>query len=124
MRNWLFFGALNGLLALLAGAYGAHGLEATSGGRDMFNTGAAYHMWHALALLAIAWLSTRAQQISATLIRIAGWAFMIGIILFCGSLYTIGFLGYAPIPGTAPAGGISLMIGWVALIGAAYRIRE
>ena len=128
MNYWLFFGALNGLLALVAGAYGWHGLEATSGGRAMFKIGAEYHMWHALALLAIAWLSTHIKQTSqpsgALLVRIAGSAFVIGIVLFCGSLYTIGLLGYQPIPGTAPAGGISLMIGWGALIATAFRTNK
>ena len=124
MRYWLVFGALNGLLALLAGAYGWHGLEATSGGRAMFKIGATYHMWHALALFAIAWLSTRTTGSGAILVRIAGWAFLIGIVLFSGSLYLIGLLGHPLISGTAPAGGISLMIGWIALIAAAFRIRE
>jgi len=124
MQYWIFLGALNGLLALLAGAYGWHGLEATSGGRAMFKIGAEYHLWHALALFAIAWLSTRAKNSAALLVRIAGWAFLIGIVLFSGSLYLIGFLGYPPLPGTAPAGGIGLMIGWIALIAAAFRIRE
>ena len=124
MQYWIFFGALNGLLALLAGAYGWHGLEATSGGRAMFKIGAEYHLWHALVLFAIAWLSTCTKGTGAILVRIAGWAFLIGIVLFSGSLYLIGFLGYSPLPGTAPAGGISLTIGWIALIAVAFRIRE
>lgn len=123
MQLWLFFGSLNALLAIIAGAYGWHGLEATSAGRDMFKIGVDYHMWHALALFIIAWLETCTEHVSAKLVRLAGWAFVVGIVLFCGSLYTIGFLGYQPLPGTAPTGGISLMIGWAALIAIAVRAR-
>jgi len=124
MNIWIFCGALNSLLALLAGAYGWHGLEATSGGRTMFKIGAEYHMWHALALFVIAWLSTCVPDAAQPWVRIAGWAFLLGIVLFSGSLYAIGWLGYPPIPGTAPAGGISLAVGWVALIIAAWRMRK
>ncbi len=66
MRLWLFLAALNGLLAVAAGAYGAHWLEVTdSAHRDLFNTGMQYHMWHALALLAVAWLASRPEAAGA-----------------------------------------------------------
>ncbi|MEL0106737.1 MAG: DUF423 domain-containing protein [Rhodospirillales bacterium] len=123
MRIWLFLGSLNAFIALLAGAYGWHSLEATSAGRTMFRIAVEYHMWHALALLAVAWLSSITNGTGTKLVRIAGWAFLAGIVLFCGSLYTIGLIGYQPLPGTAPAGGISLMIGWAALITLAVRKR-
>jgi uncharacterized membrane protein YgdD (TMEM256/DUF423 family) len=122
MKYWLFLGAFNGLLAVAAGAYGWHGLEATSGGREMFKMGVDYHLGHALVLFVIAWLSTCTQGVAAILVRIAGGAFIAGIILFCGALYTIGLFGYQPIPGTAPAGGFSLMMGWGALMIVAIKL--
>ncbi|MFQ5619205.1 MAG: DUF423 domain-containing protein [Rhodospirillales bacterium] len=120
MRLWLFLAALNGLLAMVAGAYGAHALEVTDTGfRDIFMTAVQYHMWHALALLAVACLASRPDAPGAPALRVAGWAFTIGIALFSGSLYARGVTGSVLVPGMAPAGGISLLLGWAALIWAA-----
>ncbi len=120
MRLWLFLAAVNGLLAVTAGAYGAHWLEVTDQAhRDLFNTGLQYHMWHALALLAVAWLASRPEAAGAKAVRVAGWAFTAGIVLFSGSLYALGLTGSVPVPGAAPAGGLSFFVGWAALIWAA-----
>ena len=117
MRLWLFLAALNGLLAVAAGAYGSHGLAAAeSAHRDVFMTGVQYHMWHALALFAVAWLAQRPEAPGATAVRVAGWAFTAGIVLFSGTLYALGLTGSVPVPGAAPAGGLSLFLGWSALI--------
>jgi uncharacterized membrane protein YgdD (TMEM256/DUF423 family) len=120
MQLWLFLAALNGLLAVAAGAYGSHGLAVTeSAHRDVFMTAVQYHMWHALALFAVAWLAQRPEAPGATAVRVAGWAFTAGIVLFSGSLYALGLTGSVPVPGAAPAGGISFFLGWAALIRAA-----
>lgn len=118
MRLWLFLGALNALLAVIAGAYGWHWLTVSDTGiRDIFAVGVQYHMWHALALLAVAWLADRGgRRLQA---HIAGTAFIVGIILFSGTLYVLGLTGEVPITGAAPVGGVSLMIGWAAVIWAA-----
>ncbi len=120
MRLWLFLAALNGLLAAAAGAYGSHALVFTESAlRDIFMTAVQYHMWHALALLAVAWLASRPEAPGATAVRVAGWAFTAGIVLFSGSLYALGVTGSVPVPGAAPAGGLSFFVGWAALIWAA-----
>ena len=117
MRLWLFLAALNGLLAVAAGAYGSHGLAVTeSAHRDVFMTAVQYHMWHALALFAVAWLAQRPEAPGATAVRVAGWAFTAGIVLFSGTLYALGLTGSVPVPGAAPAGGLSFFVGWAALI--------
>lgn len=73
MRLWLFVAGLNGLLAVMAGAYGSHNLEAAdSGSRDVFMVAVQYHMWHALALLAVAWLAERRQGRGAVAPSVAG----------------------------------------------------
>jgi len=124
MRLWLFLGALNGFLAVVAGAYGWHGLEVTDTGfRDIFLTGVQYQMWHALALLAVAWLASRPAAPGATAVHVAGWAFTIGIVLFSGSLYALGLTGSVLVHGAAPAGGVSLFVGWAALMWAAVARR-
>ena len=120
MHLWLFLAALNGLLAVTAGAYGSHALVVTdSGFRDIFMKAVQYHMWHALALLAVAWLASRPEAPGATAVRVAGWAFTAGIVLFSGTLYALGLTGSVPVPGAAPAGGLSFFVGWAALIWAA-----
>ncbi len=120
MRLWLFLAALNGLLAAAAGAYGSHTLVAADQAqRDIFNTAVRYQMWHALALLAVAWLASRPEATGAKAVGVAGWAFTAGIVLFSGSLYARGLTGSVPVPGAAPAGGLSFFVGWAALIWAA-----
>lgn len=111
MGLWLFLAGLNGLIAVIAGAYGWHAL----GGDEIFAMGARYHMYHALALIAVAWLaSTRAGR-GAWPVHTAGAAFVLGIVLFCGSLYALSLLGTVPLEGAAPAGGAAFMVGWLML---------
>ena len=121
MRLWLFIAGLNGFLAVMAGAYGWHWLEvADSGRRDVFMLAVQYHMWHALALLAVAFLAGREEGGGAAP-RVAGGAFTAGIVLFSGSLYALGLGGSVPVPGAAPLGGALLLIGWAALMAAALK---
>lgn len=121
MKFWLFLGAVNGLVAVAAGAYGWHSLAADDGGRAIFAMGVDYQMWHALALIAVAWLASGNGGLPAT---IAGWAFTIGIVLFSGTLYAFGVTGSIPLGGAAPAGGVLLMAGWAALAWIALRQRH
>jgi uncharacterized membrane protein YgdD (TMEM256/DUF423 family) len=122
MGVWLFLGGLNALLAVAAGAYGWHRL----GGDAIFTMGSDYHMYHALALLAVAWLaSTRSGRVALT-VHLAGTAFMLGIILFSGTLYAFALTGVVPLAGAAPMGGALLMIGWliIAALGLTAAVRR
>lgn len=121
MKLWLLLGALNGLLAVGFGAFGAHGLKARATAVDLaaFETGAQYHMSHALALLAVAWVASNAPSPLATT---AGWAFTVGILLFSGSLYFLGVTGSRALVLVTPIGGTAFMIGWFCLAIAAYRM--
>lgn len=122
-RNpWLLAAAISGLIAVVAGAWGWHGLKADAGAREVYTTGVHYHMWHTLALLAVAWLAESRQGTAAgKWAQRAGVAFIAGIVLFAGSLYFYGLFGDVPLPGLAPAGGVALMAGWVCLGVAAIR---
>lgn len=117
LRNpWLLAAAISGLVAVVAGAYGWHGLNADDGARAMFNTGVQYQMWHTLALLAVAWLAeSRRGTAAGTWAQRAGVCFVAGILVFSGSMYFYGFFGGVPLPGVTPAGGLALMAGWVCL---------
>lgn len=112
-RPWLVLATLNGMIAVAAGAFGWHSLDVADGEmRDVFLTGVDYQMWHALALLGIAWLANRKPYSKS--VRVAGAAFVVGIILFSGSLYVTAITGAVPVPGAAPIGAFFLIGGWVA----------
>jgi uncharacterized membrane protein YgdD (TMEM256/DUF423 family) len=117
-KAWVSLGALNGLIADAAGAYAAHWLKAADPVlANAFQTGVDYQIWHALALLAVAWLAERTESAGRKpwLARLAGLAFVLGIALFSGTLYVFGASGKVWMSGAAPAGGALLMAGWVLL---------
>ncbi len=121
MRIWIILGALNGLTAVIAGGYGYHSLEADSGTREFFAMGVQYQMWHALALLAVAWTASNNTGGVRKVVNIAGLAFTGGIVMFSGTLYTLAITGDVLVPGLAPTGGVLLMVGWCALIAAGIK---
>ena len=112
---WLILGAINGAIAVLAGAYGAHII-----GGDQLNPtlitmqkAVRYQMYHAFALVIVAILSNYIEQ---KMLNISGWLFLLGIILFSGSLYIIVFTGWQPIEFLAPFGGFAFTFGWLGLV--------
>ena len=117
-RMLLVLAGIFGLLAVIAGTFGAHGLEGrvTPHQLDIFDTGQRYHMYHALALLACAALS--AHRPSRPLAA-AGACFAGGIVLFSGSLYLLSLTGIDGLGMIAPIGGTLFIIGWVLLLVAA-----
>jgi uncharacterized membrane protein YgdD (TMEM256/DUF423 family) len=109
-RGWLATAAVNGLLAVAAGAFGAHGLAALPERYlSAFKTGAAYQMYHALALLAVALLPA-SRATSA-----AGWGFLLGVVVFSGSLYVLALTGVGVWGAITPIGGVLLLVGWAGL---------
>lgn len=130
-RQFFRIGALSAGLAVAAGAFGAHALRARIEPRllEVFETGARYQMYHALALLAVAWLLDRVadpQQPDSRAARaatIAGWAFIAGTVLFSGSLYAMAFTGIRVLGAITPLGGVAFLTGWASLALAASRAR-
>jgi len=119
-RAFFALGALSGLLAVGAGAFGAHALRERLS-PDMlavFETGARYQMYHALALLAAAWAVGRWPG-GATLA--AGWLFVAGTVVFCGSLYLLALTGHRWLGAITPLGGLAFLAGWAALAWAVLR---
>jgi len=112
----LFFaaGALMGALGVAFGAFGAHGLRArvTPDLLRIWETGAHYHLIHALALIAAAWAI---QRFPGALSVAAGWCFLFGILIFSGSLYTLAFTGIRWLGAITPIGGVLFIVGWVLL---------
>lgn len=119
-RIWIVFAAINGAMAVGTGAYASHALAAQPQAQEWFRIAGQYQMAHALALVLLVALNGR---IGGAVLRVAGWLFVAGILLFCGTLYALGTVGPLPVPMTAPAGGWSFMLGWLALAVAALRAR-
>jgi uncharacterized membrane protein YgdD (TMEM256/DUF423 family) len=118
----LFFtiGSLSAFLAVAAGAFGAHALK-TRLSSDLLNTfeiGVRYHFYHALALFAVAWACTRWPG-SAT--NAAGWLFVIGTIIFSGSLYALALSGVRWLGAITPFGGLAFLAGWLCLAWGVWR---
>jgi len=119
---WLVVASISGLLAVGAGTYGAHGLTTEDSFQDAFKAGGQYHMWHSLALLAVAlFTEQRRNTRAAKWGHLAGGLFLAGIVLFSGTMYSLGISGELLVPGAAPVGGVALMAGWAALAFAATR---
>ena len=118
-RTFLAIGALMGLLAVAGGAFAAHALEARLAPERLaiFETAARYQMYHALALLAVA-LASNALSDATGLLHAAGWAFVAGTFVFCGSLYLLALGGPRWLGAITPLGGLAFLAGW-ALLGAA-----
>jgi uncharacterized membrane protein YgdD (TMEM256/DUF423 family) len=117
----LILAGFAGLTAVAAGAFGAHALRAslTPDLLAIYQTGALYHLVHAVALLGTAVLS-RTESL-APLALAAGIAFLLGILIFSGSLYMLAITGMRWLGAITPLGGVSFMAGWAILIWAGFR---
>jgi len=118
-RTFFSLGALLAALGVAAGAFGAHGLKARLSPEMLavFETGVRYHLIHALALLAVAWAATRWES---RVIPAAGWLFVVGIVLFSGSLYVLTLTGIRGLGAITPFGGVALIVGWLLLAWGAW----
>jgi uncharacterized membrane protein YgdD (TMEM256/DUF423 family) len=113
-RLFVTVAALSGLIAVAAGAFGAHALRERLSPEYLavFETAARYQMYHALALIAAAWASTRWP---GPVIQWSGWLFIIGTVLFSGSLYALALSGARWLGAITPLGGLAFMAGWLCL---------
>jgi uncharacterized membrane protein YgdD (TMEM256/DUF423 family) len=122
MSPWLLVAAINGFVAVACGAFAAHGLQGRLDAHalQVFETGARYHMYHALAIGLAAFAIRDAAAGPAT------WAcgfFLAGICLFSGSLYLLALTGMKGFAFVTPFGGVCFLIGWGALAFAATRLK-
>lgn len=124
IRIFLLLAAIFGGLSVAGGAFAAHALKEklTERAIDIFETGARYQMYHALALLAVALLLTRLETPSSTLVA-AGFSFIAGVVIFSGSLYALSLTGIKWLGAITPLGGVAFIIGWGCLAVAAFSFK-
>ena len=128
MKLWLAAGALNGFIGVALGAFAAHILRDKVERHaleprlfEVWEVGVRYQMYHALALVAVALLRSNAPS---NLLDAAGWAFLIGIILFSGSLYAMTLSHVRALGAITPLGGVAFLAGWVMMGMVAFRLRR
>ena len=116
-------GALFGFLGVAFGAFAAHTLKSRIPAELVatFETGVRYQLVHALALLLVAvaggrWLAPQAEW--------AGWLFVVGILLFSGSLYVLSLTGARWVGAVTPLGGVSFLAGWALLFWSILAARQ
>jgi len=118
-RIFFLFGSVSGFIGVALGAFAAHGLKGRLG-PDMLailEVGVRYQMYHALALLAVAWAATRWP---GNIVTAAGWLFVAGTVIFSGSLYLLSITGMRWLGAITPLGGIAFLAGWLCLAWAAW----
>ena len=121
VRIFLAIAAILAGLAVAAGAFASHALRDKLSDRalEIFETASRYQMYHALALLLVAVLLTQVA-LPSTLLNTAGYAFLVGIVLFSGSLYALSLSGVKWLGAITPLGGVAFLIGWGCVAAAAW----
>ncbi|REK69298.1 DUF423 domain-containing protein [Paenibacillus paeoniae] len=120
LPKYFIIGAVNAALAIILGAFGAHGLEDKLSEHylDVFETGVKYHMYSALGLMLIALLDKMIG--GSRKVLIGGRLILAGTIIFSGSLYILSLTGFSKLGIITPIGGVAMIAGWVfVIVGAA-----
>lgn len=113
--------AVLGGLGVALGAFGAHGLKGRLSVDDLaiFETAVRYQMYHALALLGVGLVATRVED---PMLRLSGIFFLVGTLVFSGTLYTLVLAGFRWMGMITPFGGLLLILGWVTLAWSMFRV--
>jgi len=121
---FLTIASILGGTSVAAGAFASHALKEKLSDRalEIFETGARYQMYHALALLLVALLLLRTET-NQTLLTATGIAFIAGVIIFSGSLYALSLSGIKWLGAITPLGGVAFLVGWGCLAIAAWGLK-
>ncbi|MEL6186466.1 MAG: DUF423 domain-containing protein [Myxococcota bacterium] len=119
-QTWISVASISAFLAVAAGAFGAHGLKQQLGPDllEVFETGARYHMFHALGLGLVGVLGLVRP---GTSVNGPAWALLVGTLIFSGSLYLLALTGQRWLGAITPIGGTAFLVGWAWLAWVAAR---
>ena len=119
-RPFFVFGALSALIGVGAGAFGAHGLKGRLDPEmlSIFEVGVRYQMYHAFALIAASWSQAKWPS---KLVTIGGWMFVVGTVIFSGSLYMLSMTDEKWLGMITPFGGLAFMAGWACIAWAVWK---
>ncbi len=119
-RIFTVIGSVSAFMAVAAGAFGAHELRLRLAPDLLatFETGARYQMYHAFAILLVAWAADRWP---GNALQFAGWFFAAGTVLFSGSLYILALTGLRWMGAITPVGGVAFLLGWVSFAWGAWK---
>ena len=114
-RMFFAIGSISAFLGVAAGAFGAHALKnrLTSEMLEIFEVGVRYQMYHAFGLLVTVWSIIQWPQGHGVT---AGWLFVVGTIIFSGSLYVLSISGIRSFGAVTPLGGLAFLAGWIYLV--------
>ncbi|GLS27132.1 DUF423 domain-containing protein [Marinibactrum halimedae] len=128
MGRWfLMIAAVNGVLAVCLGAFGAHALKDILSSQllSAYQTAVQYQFYHLLALALVGVMASIPHKNENPLsLWISGWCFTVGIALFCGSLYGLALGAPRWIGPITPVGGLCFILGWVSLIYWLFRAKS
>lgn len=119
-KHYLMAAALSGFIAVALGAFGAHGLKQRLSADllAVYQTGVQYHFYHTFALLAVGLLMLHMP--ANTSLRWSGLLFIVGIVIFSGSLYVLSLTGVKWLGAITPLGGVAFLVAWLLLARAAW----
>jgi uncharacterized membrane protein YgdD (TMEM256/DUF423 family) len=119
-RFFFISGAVAALIGVALGAFGAHSLRTKLSPEmlNIFEVGVRYQMYHAFGLIAVAWAMVRWPEAH---LNAAGWAFIVGILIFSGSLYLLSTTDTRWLGAITPIGGLAFLLGWAILVWAIGR---
>ena len=121
-KLFITLASLSGMLVVAFGAFGAHALKNRLDDYSLgvFQTAVQYHFYHSLALLAVGVIAL--SQPHSVLLRSSGWLFLIGILIFSGSLYLLSVSGMRWLGAITPLGGLAFIAGWGCLAAASWKL--
>jgi uncharacterized membrane protein YgdD (TMEM256/DUF423 family) len=121
-KLFITLASLSGMLAVVVGAFGAHALKGKLDQQALgvFETAVQYHFYHSFALLAVGVIALSQPQ--TVMLKSSGWLFLIGIIIFSGSLYLLSITGVRWLGAITPLGGLAFIGGWACLAATGWKL--
>jgi uncharacterized membrane protein YgdD (TMEM256/DUF423 family) len=121
-KLFITLASLSGMLAVVFGAFGAHALKGKLDDQALkvFETAVQYHFYHTFALLVVGVIALNQPQ--SVLLKSSGWLFVVGVLVFSGSLYLLSLTGVRWLGAITPLGGLALIAGWGCLAAAGWKL--